>query len=87
MAIAFRPGDIDHAQKFRANLMSQYKMIDEGELRWFLGVWVLCDHVQQKIWLSQHSYIEKLAHTFKAYLSDRIQQIPITIAELRKNDK
>jgi hypothetical protein len=48
---------------------------------------VLRDHEQQKIWLSQQSYIEKLAHTFKIYISDRMPQIAITTAELGKNEK
>jgi hypothetical protein len=87
MAIAFCPEDTDRAQKFRADLMSRYKMTDEGELRWFLGVRVLRNREQQKIWLSQQSYIEKLAHTFKIYISDRMPQIPITTAELGKNEK
>jgi hypothetical protein len=38
MAIAFRSEDTDRAQKFKADLMSRYKMTDEGELHWFLGV-------------------------------------------------
>jgi hypothetical protein len=87
MAIAFRPEDSDRAQKFRADLMSRYKMTDKGELCWFLGVRTLRDREQRRIWLSQQSYIEKLAHTFKIYISDRMPQIPMPTAEFRKNDK
>lgn len=49
MAIAFHPEDSDRAHKFKADLMLRYKMIDEGELRWFLSVRVLRDREQQRI--------------------------------------
>jgi hypothetical protein len=87
MAIAFRPEDSDHAHKFKVDLMSHYKMTDEGDLRWFLGVRIIRDREQQKIWLSQQSYIEKLAHSFKIRISDRMPQIPIGAPEPRKNEK
>jgi hypothetical protein len=38
IAIAFHPKDSDQVHKFKANLMLWYKIIDEGELRWFLGI-------------------------------------------------
>jgi hypothetical protein len=39
-------------------------MHDLGELKWFLGIRIIRDRVQRKIWLCQDLYINKIAHTF-----------------------
>ena len=44
-------------------------MRDIGELKWFLGIQVICDRIQRKIWLCQDLYINKIAYTF--YLTDK----------------
>jgi hypothetical protein len=87
MAIAFHLEDSDQVYKFKTNLMSQYKMTDEGKLCWFLSIQVLRDREQQRIWLSQQSYVEKLAHSFKIHITDHMPQIPIPTSELYKNEK
>jgi hypothetical protein len=48
---------------------------------------VLRDQEQQRIWFSQQSYIEKLAYSFKIYITNHIPQIPIPTSELYKNEK
>jgi hypothetical protein len=49
-------------------------MHDLGKLKWFLGIQVIRDRVQRKIWLCQDSYINKIANTF--HLTDR--KAPLT---------
>jgi len=39
-------------------------MKDIGELNWFLGIRILRNRTERKIWLCQDSYIEKIAKTF-----------------------
>jgi hypothetical protein len=39
-------------------------MREIGEIKWFLGIRVVRDRTQRKIWLCQDSYIEKLAQKF-----------------------
>ena len=49
--------------------MDRYEMKDLGEINWFLGIWIIWNHQQCKLWLSQDSYIEKITKTF--HLEDR----------------
>ena len=64
IAILTRPTDIAAYQSFRSELLNHYEMRDLGELKWFLGIRVIRDRPQRKIWLCQDSYIDKIARTF-----------------------
>ena len=55
-------------EEFIEKLIEHYELRDIGELSWFLGIRVIRDHKQRKIWLCQDSYIKKMATTF--YLDD-----------------
>src|SRR5438067_2312835 len=44
--------------------MNRYEIRDMGPLNWFLGIRVIRDRHQQKLWLCQDSYIEKITKTF-----------------------
>ena len=39
-------------------------MKDIGDLNWFLGIRVVRDRTQRKLWLCQDSYISRVATTF-----------------------
>jgi hypothetical protein len=61
-------------------------MRDLGELSWFLGIRVIRDRVQKKLWLCQDSYIRKIATTF--HLIDRKPPTtPLAVEELVPSDK
>src|SRR5438034_1067827 len=61
-------------------------MKDLGELRWFLGIQVVRDRPNRKLWLCQSAYIEKLANRFKLEGSSRAD-IPLkNNVTLTKND-
>src|SRR6266480_3736144 len=39
-------------------------MKDMGELKWFLGIRVIRDRSQGKLWLCQDFYVEKITHKY-----------------------
>jgi Reverse transcriptase (RNA-dependent DNA polymerase) len=57
----------EHQRTFKhfiKNLIAHYDLRDMGKLSWFLGIQVLYDRAQKKLWLCQDSYIRKIAATF-----------------------
>ena len=64
-----RPEKLPQLRELRAALMPRYEMRDLGELTWFLGIRVIRDRSQRKLWLCQDSYIKKIAASF--HLTDR----------------
>jgi hypothetical protein len=56
-------------QEFKEKLMSRYEIREMGELNWFLGIQVVRDRAQKKLWLCQDSYISKITASF--HLDDR----------------
>ena len=49
---------------FKQKLFAIYKFNDLGPLQWFLGIKVIRDRPNRTIWLSQQSYVEKMASTY-----------------------
>jgi hypothetical protein len=61
--------------------MAEYELRELGELKWFLGIRVVRDRTQRKIWLCQDSYIEKMAEKF--HLQEGVcPKTPITTDEI-----
>jgi hypothetical protein len=52
------------ALRIRNALLARYEMKDLGELNWFLGIRVIRDRGQGKLWICQDSYIEKITHRY-----------------------
>src|SRR5437773_4585086 len=52
------------AQIIHDALLRKYEMKDMGELKWFLGIRVIRDRSQGKLWLCQDSYVEKITHKY-----------------------
>ncbi len=61
---AYRPADKAKMDQFEQQLFTKYEIRPLGELKWFLGIQVLRDRPSRKLWLSQHSYFDKLATTY-----------------------
>jgi hypothetical protein len=60
-------------ENFKAKLMELYPMREIGDLKWFLGIRIIRDRAQRKLWMCQDSYIEKIAQRFhltKAHTPD-----------------
>jgi len=67
-------------------LKQRYLIKDLGELKWFLGVWILRDRTQRKLWLCQDSYIEKIPNQFSLTTAEgRAPSIPLATNELLPN--
>ena len=59
-----RPDDLSKLHVFEATLMERYEIRNLGELSWFLGVRIIRDRTEKKIWLCQDSYIDKITTKF-----------------------
>jgi len=60
----YRKKDQQLVDQLIAQLTAKYKMNDLGQLQWFLGIRIVRDRPNKKLWLCQDSYIEKLATQF-----------------------
>jgi hypothetical protein len=70
-------------EDFQAKLFKSYKMRYLGEIKWFLKIKIIRDRHLNKLWLSQDSYIDKLAAKFKIEAADTKQpKILLPIKEL-----
>jgi hypothetical protein len=58
------PAAREAAKRFKDELAKRYELRHMGEVGWFLGVRVLRDRPNKKLWLCQDSYIEHLAARF-----------------------
>jgi hypothetical protein len=78
------PEKLPQLHKLREALMKKYEMRDLGELTWFLGIRIIRDRQQKKLWLCQDSYIKKIANTF--HLQDSKPPVtPMVTEELVPN--
>ena len=79
-----RPETLPQLRQLRTSLMQKYEMRDLGELSWFLGIRVIRDRSQRKLWLYQDSYIKKIVATF--HLTDhQPPTTPLATEELIPN--
>jgi len=56
--------DLPKLHQFKQVLMEQYELKDLGELSWFLGIRIIRDRSQRKLWLCQDSYVDKITKKF-----------------------
>jgi hypothetical protein len=81
-----RSENLSKLHELRTALMQRYEMRDLGKLSWFLGIRIIRDRSQRKLWLCQDSYIKKITATF--HLEDRKPPAtPMAVEELTPNDK
>ena len=64
IVFAFRKEDKETVTKTVAGLEKHFTLNVLGELKWFLGIHVFRDRLRKTLWLSQLSYIEKIANEF-----------------------
>ena len=81
IVFAFRKKDHKEVKGITSSLKETFTMKDMGELKWFLGMHVMRDRTKRQLWLSQLSYIEKMANEFIPDLS-RCPETPMTEEEL-----
>ena len=72
----------------KKDLMARYELRQMGEMAWFLGIRVIRDRSNRKLWLLQDSYINKIANRF--HLSHDIPEprlfTPLTLDDLQPYD-
>lgn len=79
-----RSDALPQLHNLRTALMQRYEMRDLKELSWFLGIRVIRDRTQKKLWLCQDSYIKKIATSF--HLTDhKPPATPMATEELVPN--
>jgi hypothetical protein len=63
-------------ESFRTGLMTPIKVREIGDLKWFLGIRVVRDRDQRKIWLCQDAYVSRIAKKFN--LEGRKARVPLS---------
>ena len=59
-------GNSDHAvTRFKHEIKKIYEITDLGDLHWFLGMEIKCDHAVRTISINQCVYIEGMAMKFR----------------------
>src|SRR5438045_7584074 len=61
---AFWKQDAETVTQTASSLGKQFTLKELGELKWFLGMHIFRDRSKRSLWLSQNSYIEKVANEF-----------------------
>ena len=62
IVVAYKKGLKETAHKLITELKKKYNIEGGNELQWFLGIRVLRDRETKRLWLSQASYIDKIAN-------------------------
>ena len=65
-------------------LLESFDVQEIGEVKWFLGVRVLRDRPNRKLWLCQDSYVDKITHRFNLQHM-RPPKTPMTTEPLTQN--
>ena len=72
--------------KLRMTLIQRYEMRNLSKLSWFLGIRIIWNRSQRRLWLCQNAYIKKIINIF--HLTDRKSFITLLIIdEFISNDK
>jgi hypothetical protein len=82
IVFCYRKKDEERTKQVIRELQREYEMNILGELKWFLGIHVLRDRRQRKLWLSQEAYIEKIANQYEIDLTGRLPDTPMAESEL-----
>ncbi|PQM43552.1 hypothetical protein VC83_09679 [Pseudogymnoascus destructans] len=81
ICILSHPRHKREAIDFHTKLMEAYEFREIGELNWFLGIRIVRDRTQRKLWMCQDSYIEKIIASYKV-TQTRMPRTPMITVEL-----
>ena len=65
LILLYWPLDRLVADNFDMHLSSNFETTFLGEAKWFLGIQIVRDKLEKKLWLSQESYCEKIGAKFE----------------------
>jgi len=82
IVFAYCKKDEQIAESIVQELKSKYKLTGGDDLRWFLEIEVIRDRSKKLIWLSQSSYIDKVADSLDSNLKNISFQTPMMQDEL-----
>ena len=78
----------DEVKKIVESLSETLTIKIVGELKWFLGLHVICNHIKRTIWLSQKVYIMKICNEFVHTIDQlRLPTTPMETSELYPIEK
>ena len=80
----YRPENRYQATSFMESLGETFDVKDMGELKWFLGVRVIRDRPNRKLWLCQDSYVDKITRRFNLEF-DKSPKTPMSTEAFEKN--
>lgn len=91
IAVFYHARNRNSFEEFKKALFEAYTVRDMGEIKWFLGIRILRDRSERKIWILQDSYIEKIARSFKRIDKDgkligKPYATPMSLEELENWD-
>jgi hypothetical protein len=78
------PDNASKVDHFKKHLMGSFDVKHLGEPKWFLGIRVIRDRPNRKLWLCQDSYIEKITKRFNLQAS-KTPRTPMTTDQIEKN--
>ena len=78
----YKKTDKKKAQEVIKELSKEYQISIFGELKWFLGIYILRNCSQRLLWLSQEAYIEKIANQYEIDLTGHLLNTPMAESEL-----
>ena len=86
--LLYWPQDIYIAQEFDCFLSSRFKTTCSGEAKWFLGINIIRDKINKRLWLSQQSYCEKIGIKFNIEGRTNYPKLPLPPSiNVSKNQK
>lgn len=85
IVLLYHPTKQEHAQHLKRALQQRFEIRDLGDLQWFLGVRVVRDIDNGKLWLCQDSYIEKITASFNLERS-KTTHTPMPTDDLSPNE-
>ena len=83
IVVLYQPTRRASAMRLIGQLDNEYEMRHIGELQWFLGVRIIRNRQLGKLWLSQLTYINKLAVDHKINTSAKAPSTPLPYEELK----
>ena len=82
IVFCYKKTDEKKAYEVIKELSKEYQINTLSELKWFLKIYVLYNYSQRLLWLSQETYIEKIANQYKIDLNRCLLDTPMAETEL-----
>jgi hypothetical protein len=81
--VMYHKSDQAYAKEIVLRMNKAYKLRKMGDISWFLGVRVIRDRAQKKLWLVHDTYIQKMAAKFQL-IDGNTPSTPLPVLELVK---